>query len=131
MTQINSVEIDLSEVVEELPPGDYKVCIANVEQKTSKAGNAYLKWQLTVVDHSDARFNGKYVWTNTMLSGKGAFALIALAKAALGSKLEKGATRFNPQDVLGKTVIATVVPGEDQNGGASGFPEVKAVRAVA
>jgi hypothetical protein len=131
MSTLNSVEIDQSEVVEELPPGDYKVCVADVEQKTSKAGNPYLRWQLTVVDHVEPKYNSKAIWHSTPTTGKGAFRLTQFIKAAQGTRLDKSATSFNPQNLMGKTILATVVPSLDQEGNPNGFSEIKSVRSVA
>ncbi|HUR98761.1 MAG TPA: DUF669 domain-containing protein [Pyrinomonadaceae bacterium] len=122
------IEPELSEATpSELPAGTYKAHIVDAEQKTSQAGKPYLRWQLTVFDASDARLNGMAVWTSTPTTGRGVFRLQQLYKAATGTALEG---RFDTTDLMGKQVLITVVPGVTQDGTPSGYPEVKAIRAV-
>lgn len=125
---IQPIEVNLSDVVDGLAEGEYKANVVDCEMKTSKAGNAYLRWQLTAFDCADARFNNQSVWMTTPTSGKGAFRLMQLYKAATGEKLDNQVTTLDPQKILGKQLWVTVVKSLDQNGGETGFMEVKAVR---
>jgi len=118
---------DYSELAE-LTPGTYKAHIVGAEEKTSQAGKPYVKWKFSTYDAEDARLNNKFVWTNTMLSGPGAFRLKQLVDAVLG----KGHTgAIEPETFYGKSVLLTVVEGLDQNGSPTGYAEVKSVRALA
>lgn len=125
---IQPVAVSFDEVVEELPAGEYKATISDCEQKTSQAGNAYLRWQLNVVDHAEPKYNGKAVWTSTPTTGKGAFRLAQLIRAA--TKERPSGTTFDPNALMGKTVAITVVAGHDRDGNLSGYPEVKSIRAI-
>ncbi len=124
---IGPIEVDLSEVVDGFPQGDYNVNVVNAEQKTSKAGNSYIRWQFTVFNHPEPKYNGQAIWHNTPTSGKGAFRLVQLWKAAMGSEL-KGAT-LDPSAIMGKQLSATIVPSHDQDGNLNGFSEVKSLKA--
>lgn len=125
---LGPVELDQSEVVDGIPEGDYNVNVVDAEQKTSKAGNPYLRWQFTVFNHAETKYNGQAIWHSTPTTGKGAFRLLQLYKAAVGSKLDKNATKLDPQQILGKQLSITVVNSHDQDGNPNGFTEVKGVR---
>lgn len=125
---LGPITIDQSEVVDDIPEGEYNVNVVDAEMKTSKAGNPYLRWQFTVFGHSDPRYNSQAIWHSTPTSGKGAFRLLQLHKAAVGSKLDKNATQIDPRDILGKQLSITVVNSHDQDGNPNGFTEVKYVR---
>lgn len=127
---IQPIEINLSEIVDGLAEGEYKCNVVDCEMKTSKSGNPYLRWQLTAFDCPDTRFNNQSVWHSTPTTGKGAFRLMQLFKAATGAKLDARVTSLDPQQILGKQLWVTVVKSLDQNGGETGFMEVKSVRAL-
>lgn len=127
---IQPVEVNLTDIVDGLAEGDYKVNVVDCEMKTSKAGNPYLRWQFTAFDCPDARYNGQSVWHSTPTTGKGAFRLMQLYKAAVGTKLDNTVTSIDPQKILGKQILVTVVKSLDQNGADTGFSEVKAVRTI-
>jgi hypothetical protein len=119
---------DFTEVMESIPAGVYKANIVEANLKTSQAGNTYVKWQFRIFDATDSRCNGKSVWTNTMLSGPGAFRLQQLVKAALG---ETPAGALDTDLLMGKSVQLTLVDGVDKNTGEKNeYAEVKAVRAL-
>lgn len=124
---IGPIQIDQSEVVDGIPEGEYIVNIVDAEMKTSKSGNPYLRWQFTVVNNVEARFNGQAIWHSTPTTGKGAFRLLQLYRAAQGTKLDRTATTIEPQAILGKQVKIVVVPSHDQDGNPNGFTEVKSV----
>lgn len=122
------VDIDTSEYVGELPSGEYHVNVTDAKMMTSKSGNPYIKWQFSVFGNPEAKLNGQVVWTNTMTQGKGIFGLVKLFEAAnKGQKLE--GAKLDTAAILGKQVTIVVVPGKDQDGNPSGFPEVKSFRA--
>lgn len=124
---LGPIEVNLDDVVDGIPAGDYAVNVVDAELKTSKAGNPYLRWQLTVFDNPEPKYNGQAIWHSTPTTGKGAFRLAQLYKAAVGTQLKGGS--LDPRDIMGKRLNVTVVASLDQEGNASGFTEVKAVRA--
>ncbi len=127
---LHEFEIDQSEVVDGIPEGEYKVNVVDAELKTSKAGNPYARWQFTVIDNADPRYNGQAIWHSTPTTGKGAFRLLQLYRAAVGAKLDKNSTKIDPKAILGKQLRITVVNSHDQDGNLNGFSEVKTVRPV-
>jgi hypothetical protein len=122
------IEPDFSEVLDQLPEGTYKAHVVDSDVKDSQAGNKYIRWQLSIFDAADQRCNGKAIWYNTPVSGKGAFRLKALYAAAMGQKLEGS---FDTTELMGKAVVITVINGHDKEGNATGFSEVKALKALA
>lgn len=125
---LGPISIDTSEVVDGLPEGEYFANVVDAELKTSKSGNPYLRWQLTVFNNTEGKYNGQAIWHSTPTTGKGAFRLLQLYKAAVGAKLDKSATSIDPKEILGKQVGITVVNSHDQDGNPNGFTEVKNVR---
>src|SRR3990172_1730710 len=121
------IQPDFSEVLEALPEGTYQAKIVDAEVKQSKAGNTYVRWQMSVFGADDTRCNGKSVWHSTPVTGKGAFRLQQLVKAGTGVP---ASGQFDTSDLMGRDVLITVVDGIDQNGEKSGYPEVKAVRTL-
>lgn len=90
----------------ELDPGSYNAKVAACEEKTSKAGNNYLQWTLEVTDPGYA---GSKVWTNTVMSGKGAGMLKHFLKSIDG--LYDGGP-FDSDNYLGRPIGVTVEPRE-------------------
>lgn len=121
------ITIDQSEVVDGIPEGPYNVNVVDAEMKTSKNGNPYLRWQFTVFNHVEPKYNGQAIWHSTPTTGKGAFRLLQLYKAAVGTKIDRTATTMDPKEILGKQLTITVVNSHDQDGNANGFTEVKTV----
>lgn len=121
------IEPDFSENLDGIPEGTYQANIVDSEVKEAKSsGNKYVKWQLTIVNATDSRINGKAVWTNTPINGKGVFRLQQLYKAATGNRLTQG---FDTTELMGKTVLIDVIDGVDRaTGEKSGYSEVKAVK---
>lgn len=121
---------DFSEAVEftAITPGTYKMRIVDCEQKTSQKNDPYLKWkfQLFGAEGAYAKFNNAHVWTNTMITGKGAGKLKELLVA---TGWQSGS--FDPQQLLGKEVVGVLVTGKDQQGNPSDYPEVKSIKALA
>ena len=127
------ITVDLSEAVElaSVPPGVYPARISGAEVKATKAGTGnYIKWEMTIfgAEGELTRFNNSKVWHNTMTSGKGAGMLKQFVKAATGEELSGG---LDTDTLLGKEVSLTLAEGKDQHGQPSGYPEVKAVKALA
>ena len=122
------IQPDFSEAADGVAPGTYSANIVKHEMKESRAGAKFIRWQLTVFNAAESKYNGQSVWTNTMLSGKGAIMLQRLHQAALGTKIEGS---FDPDALLGKPVSITVTDGVDrETGEKTGFAEVKTVKAL-
>lgn len=98
---------DFSETAEQelIPIGEYQVMVKGVEPKVSKAGNDMLLWkyeiQGAVGDYE--KFNGRWLFDNTMVSGKGAFRLKNTLEAVIGE-----ARAFETEEVLGQSVRVVV-----------------------
>jgi hypothetical protein len=107
-----------------IEPGTYMVNIVECEVKTSKKGTEYLKWKFETVGCDEAKNNGQAIWTNTMITGKGAFRFKDLYSAAIGEDYD-GTEAFDTDMLLGKEIRVGVVDGIDQQGNKSGYPEVK------
>jgi hypothetical protein len=112
---------------DQIPAGVYNARVNGVEQKTSKAGAAYLSWKLVIygAEGEYARQNNRPVFLTTMTSGKGAGILKSFIKATIGTV---GAS-FNTDDLLGKELQITLVS-RNKPDGTPGWPEVKAMKAI-
>lgn len=113
---------DFSETAEDITPGEYQVRITGVTEKTSQAGNTYLKWTLDTINEQDPKNNGRKMWHNTMLSGKGVIMLKRFWDAATGGA-DMG-DQFDSEQLLGKELSVTI------NLNDRGYTEVKAVKAI-
>jgi len=111
------------------PAGFYLAMITGEELKTTKAGDGqFIRWELELRECDDEKLNGNKIFTNTMTTGKGAFFLRALYKAAVGEDLE--AESFDSESLLGKEVRIKLADGIDLDGNPSDFPEVKKFMAI-
>ena len=120
---------DFSEASDQpIQAGTYNARILKSEQRTSQNGNDYIKWTLSLFgcEGEYAALNNRYVWYNTMLSGRGASMLKKFVKAATG---ETPPAEFDTDSLVGKEVCLVLVPGVDQQGNPSDYPDVKAVTA--
>lgn len=114
-TKMSSIKVDLTEVsnYEALPNAAYAVRITGAEIKTSKAGNSYISWEMTITEgeHADRK-----LWLNTVTTGKGAFKFEELLQA-LGVDTE-GLSEFEPDEYIGADVTAVTeqVQSKDQSG---------------
>lgn len=113
---------DFSESQDDIQPGEYAVQITGVEQKTSKAGSPYLRWELSTIGESNPKNNGRKIWHTTMLSGKGAGMLKRLYQVATLNEMPQGA--FDTEQLLGRQFKAVVAQGD------SGFTEIKTIKAM-
>lgn len=126
---------DFSEAADGVPAGTYSAHIVKWEEKDSKAGpKTMVRWQFTVFNAPEAKYNGQSVWTNTMVVGKGASMLQKLYRAAMGTDVPlntAGKPELDPDHLLGKTVSIVVTDGIDRSTGEkTGYAEVKAIKAL-
>lgn len=123
---------DFSESVESttegILPGTYKTRVSGVENKVGQAkGTPYLKLKLTIfgAEGEAARYNNWPVYTNLMLTGKGAGRLKDFLKA-----VDVPVGPFETETLLGKELVAVLVESKDSNGNTRAWPEVKAVKHI-
>lgn len=124
---------DFSEVSERgnLKPGVYKVRITGAEvkewaAKDDKPARPYVRWELETFG---GEANGRKIWTNTDIAGKGAFRLQNLYKAALGESIGNGG--FDTEMLMGKEVEVVLKDGVNyKTGQPSGYTEVDSVKAI-
>jgi len=117
---------DFSEVAEEITPGTYRVLIKKGEVKAWPSGEQYVNWEMETFGESEPRNNGRRIFHKTSTSGKGAFQLQRLYKAATGRVLT-GA--FDTEQLAGKQIVVEVVEGVNrQTGEKTGYNDIKAIR---
>ena len=117
------IQPDFSELAD-ITPGDYNVTVVDCEVKTSKKGATYLKWKFETIGCDTPANNGQHIWTNTMITGKGAFRFKDLYKASTGEEYDS-TIEFDTDMLLGKELRIAVIDGLDQQGSKSGYPDVK------
>jgi hypothetical protein len=120
------IKPDFTEVAG-LQPGNYNARITGGELTKSKAGNDMIKWTYEIFGSEDKGSNGQLVFDRTMTSGKGAFRLQDLYRAAMKEEL-KGS--FDTDMLLGKEIKITLAQGMQQDGTPSKYPEVKSVSGI-
>lgn len=117
---------DFSEIAEEITPGEYRGIIKKGEVKEWPNGGAYVNWEIETVGDTNPKNNGRRIFHKTSTSGKGAFMLQQIYKAATQEPLTG---KFDTEQLVGKTVAITMVDGV-RNGEPTGYVEVKRVKAV-
>lgn len=118
---------DFTEVTGEIPTGVYAARIKNCETKIAQtSGNPYLNWTLELFGNPTV--NNRMVFLSTPVTGKGAFRLQELYKAAIGEPLSDKQA-FDTDSLISKEITVTLVPGKDKDGNARSFPDVKTVTA--
>ena len=118
---------NFDECQESVSPGTYKVRVKNSEVKTSQGGSTYVRWTLETFGSDEQKNNGRYIFTNTMITGPGAFTLRDLYRAAVGQALTG---QFDTEQLVGKEIAVDVVDGVAKDGQPTGYPEVKKFRAL-
>jgi hypothetical protein len=118
------VQPDFSDISEEIVPGDYNCVVKKAELKDWPDGSKYINWSLETYGSPEQKNNGRYIFHKTSTTGKSAFHLQKLYKAATGENL---AGAFDTDQLLGRKVAVTVVAGM-RNGQPTGYNEVKTVR---
>ncbi len=107
------VPMDFSGEIKPLSPGVYNARIVAGEVKYSKEKNTpYINWQLETFGSPEV--NGKRVFYMTPLSGGWVTKLADLHKAATGEAIDKKATSYDPEMLVGRELTATLVNREYQ-----------------
>ena len=98
------------------------------EVKEWPNGGQYINWELETYGEAESKNNGRRVFHKTSTSGKGAFMLQQLYRAATGTDL-KG--QFDTEQLVGKQVAVEIIDGVNrQTGEPTGYTEVKRVKPV-
>lgn len=117
---------DFSEIREDVGPGTYRGIIKKAEVKDWPNGGQYVSWEIETYGEKETKNNGRRILHKTSTSGKGAFQLQNLYKAATGQTLTGN---FDTDMLLGKQVEVQLEDGV-RNGVPTGYVEVKKVRPV-
>lgn len=118
------IKPDFSEVQSAVAPGVYAARIKECESKESKKGSTYLNWKLELFGNPE--INDRVIFLATPVTGKGAFRLKELYKAAMGEDLDENG-QFDTDSLITREITVTLVEGKDQDGNVRSFPDVKAV----
>jgi len=119
---------DFSEVAEEITPGTYKVRVKKGEVKEWPSGGQYINWELETYGEKEPKNNGRRVFYKTSTTGKGAFMLQRMYKAAVGQPLTGP---FDTEILVGKNLEVEVVDGINyKTQEKTGYTDIKQVRPV-
>lgn len=111
--QTGLVTPDFSQISEDVGPGEYKARITGhkMGQWDAREGGSqptvYIGWTLETFGEATDKNNGRKIFTNTPINGKGAFKLQDLYKASMGEALPTG-QGFDPTMLYGKEVEALI-----------------------
>lgn len=108
------VPMDFENEIKPLQAGTYTARIIKGEGVTSKAGNPMINWQLETFGSPEV--NGKRIYHTTMTSGGWVTKLAEFHKAATGEEIDKKQKQYDPEMLVGKEIVVTVV---DENYTAS------------
>lgn len=117
---------DFSEIQEDVTPGTYRVVVKKGEVREWPNGGTYVNWELETFGEPEAKNNGRRIFHKTSTSGKGAFTLQQIYRAAVGQALTGP---FDTEQIIGKQVAVEVVAGM-KNGEPTGYNEVKRVKPI-
>lgn len=124
---------DLTQTTDSVGPGSYKVRIkdASMGEWPGKDGGPttkYINWRMETFGEAEPKNNGRAIWLKTPVSGKGAFRLKDLYKAATSEELDG---QFDTDQLMGCEVAVSVIDGVNfKTGEPTGFTEVKTIRSV-
>ena len=128
------IEPDFTDVQDAVDPGIYKVRVKDAKMgEWEKEGRVtkYVNWHLETYDESESKNNGRIIFHNTAINGRGAFRLQQFYKAVVGQTLTKESPSFDLEMLLGKEVEVTIIDGVNRTTGvATGYTEVKSVKAI-
>ncbi len=120
---------NLDEIQEAIEAGEYKVRVTKVETDVWAANEKrgelpYLKVTLDTFDEEEPKNNGRKIFYNMPIAGKGAFLVSNFYAAATGEKISKDAPSFDTEQIMGCELTMIV----DIND--AGYTEVKSVRSI-
>lgn len=123
---------DFSEAVSRDPIADgiyhARIIEASLQPSKKNPTESYIKWKLELfgAEGDLAKENGKMLFYNTMITGKGAGMLKDLVHAATGKEIDAD---FDTDELLGQQVTVTLKARIKEDGTADAWPDVKAVKA--
>lgn len=89
-----------------VPEGNYEVEVAEVEQKTSEAGNDYLSWEFHVV--SPEKFKGRKLFHNSSLTQQSLWSLRGILEA-MGIEIPDETMDLELAELVERTVGVEVI----------------------
>lgn len=104
---MNLLPMDFSGEITPLKPGTYTARIVQAEGKMSQAGKPYINWQIETFGSPEV--NGRRVFHTTPTTGGWVSKLAELHKAATGEDIDKKSKQYDPDMLVGKEIIVTVV----------------------
>lgn len=122
------VKPNFDDLVEQVGPGEYKVRIksSKVGQWPGRDGRSpttYIAWTMETFGEDLAENNGRYVFHNTPIEGKGIFRLKNFFKAALGEELTG---EFDRTSLYGRELQIVIAPQKN----APQYNEVQSVSSL-
>lgn len=112
MAKGQNIKVDFSNVEgggrSRVPEGDYIVKVVSCKHETAQSGNPMLVWRFAI---SDGKFEGKPLYTNTVLVPKALWVLRNLLEA-MGLKVPSKSVNLNPAKFVGKELGVTVQDNE-------------------
>ncbi len=119
---------NFDDIQDSVSPGTYKVIVKKGDVKEWPNGGTYVNWELETVGESEPKNNGRRIFAKTSTSGKGAFMLQSIYRAAVGQAL---AGQFDTEQLVGKTLAVEVIDGVNrQTGEPTGYTEVKRFKSI-
>lgn len=126
------IKPDFSQVQDHVEPGTYRARIvdAKIDEwpgKNGKPATPYINWRMETFQETEVKNNGRSIFMKTPITGKGAFRLRDLYRAATGEALD---SEFDTEQLMSKEVELVIVDGKDAEGNPSGYTDVKAVKPI-
>lgn len=119
---------NFDDIQDAIAPGTYKVRIKKGDVKEWPNGGTYINWDLETYGESESKNNGRHIFAKTSTSGRGAFMLQQLYRAAVGQAL---AGQFDTEQLVGKELAVEVVDGINrQTQEPTGYTEVKRFKSI-
>lgn len=115
------VEPNFDDVPEDVGPGVYKVIVKKGEIKSWPSGDQYVRWEMETTGDSTPKNNGRRIFVNTSVSGKGVFMLQRLYRAAVGQSLTGS---FDTEQLTGKQLEVELVQ-QVRDGQTTQYTDVK------
>lgn len=119
------VKPDFTEVQDNVGVGTYRARITDAKlgawpAKDDRPEQPFINWQMKTFGEAEEKNNGRSIFFRTSTTGKGAFMLRDLYKAAVGQVLVGS---FDTEQLFGKEIEVTLAE-------RNGYTEVKTVRAI-
>lgn len=116
---------DMSDAIERIPAGVYSARVTEYKPTTSKNNVPMGQWKMEIFDSEE--WNNRVFTYRTMHAGRGIFTLDNLFKAATGNGIDRKNPNFDSEQIVGVELQVVLVNGQNQDGSASDYPEVKSI----